>query len=131
MKNFRRHNSLIPFFKYLSKLMKVSWEMVVAENFFKACVRCFSPNDSPLKTMKNVFYFILFYFQALFIFEIFKFLYFFPFLSTLSRFKRKNGSGIIYDVINWLAYIYRCNFWNYSKTALHYIIKFGQMIYNE
>ena len=28
---------------------------------------------------------------------------FFPFLSTLSRFKRANGSGIIYDVMNWLA----------------------------
>ena len=27
----------------------------------------------------------------------------FPFLSTLSRLKRTNGSGIIYDVINWLA----------------------------
>ena len=36
----------------------------------------FSPNDSPLKTMKNVFYFIQ---KALSILEIFKFLYFFPF----------------------------------------------------
>ena len=27
----------------------------------------------------------------------------FSFLSTLSRFKRANGGGIIYDVINWLA----------------------------
>ena len=27
----------------------------------------------------------------------------FPFLSTLSRFKRTNRSGIIYDVMNWLA----------------------------
>ena len=26
--------------------------------FLKACVRYFSPNDSPSKTMKNVFYFI-------------------------------------------------------------------------
>ena len=31
----------------------------------------FSPNDSPLKTMKNVFYFIK---KAFFILEIFKFL---------------------------------------------------------
>ena len=31
----------------------------------------FSPNDSPLKTMKNVFYFIK---KALFVLEIFKFL---------------------------------------------------------
>ena len=57
----------------------------------------FSPNDSPLKTMKNVFYFIS---KALFVLEIFRFLHFFPFLSTLSRFKRTNGRGIIYDVMN-------------------------------
>ena len=25
----------------------------------------------------------------------------------------------------------RCTFWNNSKTALHYIIKLGQIIYNE
>ena len=60
----------------------------------------FSPNDSPSKTMKSVFYFIL---KALFVLEIFKFLSFFHFLSTLSRYKRTNGSGIIYDVLNWLA----------------------------
>ena len=46
---------------------------------FKAYVRYFlsnfyfSPNDSPSKTMKNVFYFIK---KALFILKIFKFLYF-------------------------------------------------------
>ena len=33
----------------------------------------YQPNDSPSKTMKNVFYFIQ---KALFVFEIFKFLYF-------------------------------------------------------
>ena len=44
---------------------------------FKACVRyflsifIFTPNDRPLKTMKNVFYFIE---KALFVLEIFKFL---------------------------------------------------------
>ena len=45
----------------------------------KACVLYFlsnfyfSPNDSPSKTMKNAFYFIQ---KALFVLEIFKFLYF-------------------------------------------------------
>ena len=39
--------------------------------------------------MKIVFYFIK---NALFILEIFKF-----------RFKRANGTRIIYDVMNWLA----------------------------
>ena len=72
----------------------------------KACVRyfyknfIFLPNDSPSKSMKNVFYFIQ---KALFVLEIFKFLPFFPFLSTLSRLKRTNGSGIIYDAMNWFA----------------------------
>ena len=48
--------------------------------FLKACVRYFlsnfhfSPNYSPSKTIKNVFYFI---YKALFVLEIFKFLYFF------------------------------------------------------
>ena len=38
--------------------------LVLQKNFFKACVRYFltnfylSPNDSPSKTMKDVFYFI-------------------------------------------------------------------------
>ena len=86
-----------------------------------------SPNDSPLKTMKNAFYFIE---KALFVLEIFNFLKFFPLLSTLSRFKMTNGSGIIY-VMNWFAWICRCNFCNSSKTALHYIIKLGQIIYSK
>ena len=60
----------------------------------------FSSNDSPLKTMKIVFYFIS---KALFVLEIFKLLWFFPLLSTLPRFKRANGSRIIYDVMKWLA----------------------------
>ena len=47
----------------------------------KACVRyfhqifIFSPNSSPSKTMKNAFYFI---WKALFVLEIFNFLYFCP-----------------------------------------------------
>ena len=61
----------------------------------------FSPKDSTLRTMKNVFCFI---WKALFVLEIFKFLYFFPFfLSTLSRLRRTNGRGKNYDVMNWLA----------------------------
>ena len=80
---------------------------ILSKSLFKACVRyflsifIFTPNDRPLKTMKNVFYFIE---KDLFILKIFKFFWFFPFLSTLSRFKRANGSRIIiYDVMKWLA----------------------------
>ena len=71
----------------------------------------FTANDSPSKTMKNIFYFIG---KALFVLEIFKFLWFFPFLTKLSRFKKTNWSGIIY-VMNWLAQICRCNFWYNSE----------------
>ena len=52
-----------------------------------------------------------------------KFCSFFPFLSTLSRLKMTNGSGIIYGVMNWPAEICRYKFWNNSKTASYYIIK--------
>ena len=82
---------------WLSQLRKFILKLVSAI-FYQFFI--FSSSDRPSKTMKTVFYLIL---KALFIHEIFKFLYFFPFLSTLSRFKRSNGSGIIYDVINWLA----------------------------
>ena len=75
--------------------------------FLKACVRyflsifyCFSKWESFKNYETCFFYFVL---KALFVPEIFTFLYFFPFLSTLYRFQRTNGSGITYDVMNWLA----------------------------
>ena len=58
-------------------LQKVSICMIYY--IFKACAHFFlsnfyfSPNDIPSKTIKNVFYFIK---KALFVLEIFKFLYF-------------------------------------------------------
>ena len=64
----------------------------------KACVRYFLSNFYflskwyPFKNYEKCF---LFHLKSSF--QIFVF---FPFLSTLSRFKRINGSGIIYDVIN-------------------------------
>ena len=59
----------------------------------------FSTNDSPLKTMKNIFYSS----KKLFSFTKYSIFCIFSFLSTLHRFKRTNGSGIIYDAMNWLA----------------------------
>ena len=69
----------------------------------KACVcnilinfSFFSPNDSPLKTMKNVFFISpkkLHLSRDIQIFVIFS-------LSTLLSFKRTNGSVIIFDVTN-------------------------------
>ena len=46
---------------------------------------------------------MLFFFieKALFVLEIFHVLSFFPFFSTISRFKRTNGSGIIY--VSWIG----------------------------
>ena len=57
-------------------------------------------NDTLSKTVKNVFISSK---KANFILEIFKLLLFFLFLSTLSRCKRTNGRGIVYDVLNWLV----------------------------
>ena len=77
--------------------------------------------------MKNVF---LFHLKSSFRSQDIQFfLFFFP-SFPLSKLKGTNGSGIIYDVMNWLAQICRCNFWNKSKTALYYIIQLGQIIYN-
>ena len=74
----------------------------------KACVHyfyqifIFSPNDSPSKTMKNAFYFIL---KVLFVLKIFKFLYFsFSFFFSISHWFR-GWSKInfkVYDTINCL-----------------------------
>ena len=61
-------------------------------------ISIFSSNDRPSKTMKNGFYFIeksSFHSWDIQIFVTFS-------LSKLSIFKRANGSGIVYDVINWL-----------------------------
>ena len=60
-------------------------------------ISIFSPNVSSWKTIKNVFLFRgkgPFRFKDIQIFVIF---------STLSKFKRINGSGIIYDVMNLFA----------------------------
>ena len=59
----------------------------------------FSPNDSPSKTIKNVF---LFHLKSPFCSRDIQIFVIFP-LSTLSNLKKTNGSGIIYDAMNWLA----------------------------
>ena len=50
-------------------------------------------------------------------------------LSTFTRFKRTNESGTIYYVLNWPAWISRCNVWNNSKSTLYYIIKLDHVIH--
>ena len=59
----------------------------------------FSPNDSPSKT-ENCF---LFYLKDLFCSRDIQIFVILPFISTLYKIKRTNGSGIIYDVMNRLA----------------------------
>ena len=56
-------------------------------------ISIFSPNVSPRKSIKNVF---LFHRKSSFCSPEIHVFAFFPFLSTLSRFKRRNVSGIIY-----------------------------------
>ena len=91
----------------------------------KACVRyfLFFHQMIVLQKLKNASF--SFIWKAIYILEIFKFLYFFPFIFTLSRFKRSNESGIIYDAMNCLLQSSRCNFWNNAKAILYCTIKLG------
>ena len=61
----------------------------------------FLPNNSTSKTMKNAFYFIKI---AIFVLEIFKYLYFFPSFRHIPDSKGQM-KGNNYDVMNWLASI--------------------------
>ena len=73
---------------------------------FKACVRYFLSNfyfftkRQPFKNCKKCF---LFHQKSSFCSRDTQIFVIFSLPSTLSRLKRENGSGIIYDVINWLA----------------------------
>ena len=57
----------------------------------------FSPNDSPLKTTKNVF---LFHLKSSFHSRDIQFFVIFSLPLHTSQIKRTNGSGIIYDAMN-------------------------------
>ena len=81
----------------------------------------FSSNDRPSKTLKIFSFHLKSSFRS-------RDIQVFPFLSTLSRFKKANGSGIIDDVINFHKFaeaIFRI-----TQKPLHYIIKLGQIIHN-
>ena len=72
---FRRHNTDIC--AYILKLQEIEAHLEFqAWVYYFYQIFIFSPNDSPSKTMKNAFYFILFYF--IFVLEIFRFSYFHP-----------------------------------------------------
>ena len=79
------------------KTYLTNWLKLVSAIFYEIVI--FSTNDSPLKTMKNVF---LFHLNSSFCSQDIQIFVIFLFLSPLSRFKWTNGSGIIY-VMNWLV----------------------------
>ena len=92
----------------------------------KACV-CyflsnfyFSRNDSPSKTMKNVFYFIK---KALFVLEIFKFLYFhLTFFLSNHCFRGCSKINLqVYDVINCLKNLITYFVWYFEKKKSYAI----------
>ena len=97
------------------------WQFIV----FKACVCYFlskfylSPNDSPSKNMKNVFYFIK---KALFILKIFKFLYFhLPLFFSLSATASVVGPRKIlkvYDSIDCISKNLFTHFFWYVKKEI-------------
>ena len=86
-------------------LIKSNFIKIFTKNVIKACVCYFLSNSYfftkwwHFKNYENVFLFHLkssFHSRDIQIFVIFS-------LSTLSKFKRTNGSGTVYDVMNWLA----------------------------
>ena len=86
------------FFVLICFVFKATKLKLVSAIFYEIFI--FSPNDIPSKTVEKYFLFHLkstLHSQDIHMFVIFRF------LSTLSRFKRTNASGIIYDVMNWLA----------------------------
>ena len=74
------------------------WWKSVSATFYQIFI--FSPNNNSSEIMKKLF---LSHLKSSFRCRDIKFFVIFPFLSKLSRFKRPNGSGIIYDVMTWLA----------------------------
>ena len=73
---------------------------------FKACVRYFLSNFYfiiKLQTFNNYKKCFLFHRKSSFCSRDIQIFVFFPFLSTISRLKRTNETGIIYDVMNWFA----------------------------
>ena len=107
------------------------WEKL---KFIKACVCYFSSNFYfftkqmiALQKLKNIFYFIQ---KALFILEIFKFLYFFLFLSTLSRFKRTNGSELMMSWIGLHKFAGAIFGITQKPRYIYYTIKLCQIMYN-
>ena len=78
---------------------------------------------SPLKMMKNVFYFIL---KALFVLKIFKFLS--SLFSTAEKLTTLEKKFKIYDVAAWLTNNYNANIANISKSKDNQVMKFGQLI---
>ena len=112
-------------FKSCFSLLQIHW--VIYENlcplfFYQSFI--FSPNDSPSKTIKNVFDFIE---KGLFVLEIFKFLLYFLFLSTLSRCIGTNGSVIIY--VSWIGLNKFADVIFGITQKLLYINKFGQIMH--
>ena len=75
---------------------------------------------SPLKMMKNVFYFIL---KALFVLKIFKFLS--SLFSTAEKLTTLEKKFKIYDVAAWLTNNYNANIANISKSKDNQVMKFG------
>ena len=84
----------------VKELLSSSASLKIVSTIFNK-IFIFPPNDSPLKTIKNVFFFLQkssFGSQDIHIFVIL----FLPFYTFQIQ-KDIYGSGIIYAVVNWLA----------------------------
>ena len=68
--------------------------------------------ESPLKTLKNAFYFMI---KALFVLEIFTFLSWFFGFAEKPLDKKAMGNFKIYDIIDWKTNNYNTHFPNISR----------------
>ena len=104
-KNFHQNPTVTsPVASFIAMLCKIFNKILWF--FFKAYVCyflsnfCFFNQMIAFKNYEKCFLFHLKRFVRSWDFQTFVI---FPFLDKLSRFKRANGSGIIYDVIDWLV----------------------------
>ena len=89
----------------------------------KVCFICF--NNSPLKVMKNAFYFIL---KPLFVLKTFKFLSWLIWSCGKTAWKEAKVAFKIYDVTTWEISIYNTHAVNISKSKGNQTMQFGQLI---
>ena len=105
----------------------IIWLMLDTHLPKKICIICFF--ESPLKMMKNAFYFIL---RALFVLKIFSFCHDFLVLQEKRLNQKDKVNFKIRDITTWLTKVAIHIFPNISRSKCNQTLKLGQLIeYNK